>query len=74
MILFPIILNMDSTNCIVTRNSRGSNIITNTIYDNINNINRNNNNNTTTNDNSNKVLLLEWIIKNFGDNFKIKIH
>ena len=48
MVLFPIILNMDSTNCIVTRNSRGNNIITNTIYDDI--INNNNNNN--------KILLL----------------
>ena len=65
MVLFPIILNMDSTNCIVTRNSRGSNIITNTIYDNINN---NNNND------SNKILLLVGIITIFGDNFKIKIH
>ena len=68
MVLFPIILNMDNTNCIGTRDSRGSNIITNTIYDNINNINRTNNNN------SNKILLLVGIITIFCGNFKIKIH
>ena len=44
---------MDNTNCIVTRNSRGNNVITNTVYDDINNINHNNKNN-----NNNKNILL----------------
>ena len=39
MVLFAIFFNRDNTNCIITRNSKGNNIITNTIYDDINNNN-----------------------------------
>ena len=69
MVSFPIILNRDNTNCIVTRNNKGINIITNIIYDDINIINHNNKNN---NNNNNKIIIINRDITNFGDNFKIK--